>query len=164
MLQSLESAIFLLYILSVTPSSPNPVDLSPSTVDLLRSLGALSRGCLTREADLGVLIELSTQANRAGLLEKLSFHAKFLTQSFRIMKRLGPNGEGYEKLLTEFNASLETASTLIRTLLEEAPQEVRMHFASAYLSVTADSLHDFLELAHDLSWYKNWLIDQRNRH
>jgi len=41
-----------------------------------------------------------------GLLEELSFFSKFLDRTYRIMTRIGRNGEGYDRLASEFSEAV----------------------------------------------------------
>jgi hypothetical protein len=89
------------------------------------------------------------------------FHAKFVVKSQEVMKRIGPTGEGYDKLSTEFSASVEKASTLLKTLVKEAPDEVKEQFVRMFFPVDQDSLSRLMKLFVDLSWVKNWQVDGR---
>jgi hypothetical protein len=142
-------------------NSPVP-NLSPSTIDLLGTLDAESRGRLQRRDDFGVLLDLGSSPDRASALEELAFRAKFLTRTFRIMQRIGREGTGYDRLETEFAASMDVARGHMRTLLGEAPEDVRERFASSYFSMSPAGLGNLMALMGDLTWYKNWLLDSRH--
>ncbi len=136
------------------------MDLSSTTASLLATLDKLSHNTLGRRTDLGVLIELATLERQQDTLDELSFTAKFLHRSLGIMRRIGKDGNGYDKLESEFKGNLQKASTLVGTLIRNAPEETRQHFTSTYLGLTPGALENFMMLLHDLSWYKNWLIDR----
>lgn len=136
------------------------MELSRSTRELLALIVTFSGNRLTRQNDLGALIEVAHRTGRTTALDELSFHAKFISKSYGIMKRIGKDGEGYDKLLDEFNTSLAKARTLTSTLLGDATADVETRFAATYLAMTAEALQNFLALLYDLSWYKNWLIDK----
>lgn len=139
---------------------------SRATIELLASLDKFSHSKLTRRHDLGVLIELSALGDRTNLLEEISFLAKFISKTFGIMTRIGKKGEGYEKLLHEFHEAIGKMTTLLHTLLQAAPAATRQHFSLVYLCMTQESVQHLLALCYDLSWYKNWLIDnpEQRRH
>lgn len=136
------------------------MQLGQSTVELLSSLDALSNHKLTCRNDLGLLIELATLLERPDVLERLSFHGKFVSKTYGIMQRVGKENQGYENLTREFTVALEQVRTLVDTLLSSAPLETKQAFSSTYLSLTPESLRHLLALSYDLSWYKNWLIDR----
>jgi len=133
--------------------------LSPSSSNLLLALERLSRNKLTCREDLGVLLELARERGADEELEELSFQAKFAARAFTIMKRIGRNGEGYDRLAAEFGASLEKVRALATMLLQGAQPDVRGRLHSTYLVMTPESLERLLALLYDLSWYKNWRID-----
>ena len=131
----------------------------PSTENLLSSLDALSGNKLTRRADLGVLLECALKHQEKSALHELCFLAKFISKAHAIMTRIGKDGEGYEKVLNEFKANLEKATSLARTLIGQAPTHIQEEFATTYFAMTPTSFQNLLDLFYDLSWYKNWLID-----
>jgi len=135
------------------------MQLHPSTRKLLDALQSFSQNKLSRREDLGILIELATRHDMHTALDDLSFLAKFLHKTYGLMHRIGKDSDGYEKLSREFGENLEKAATLVRTLIENGPEEVTKRFTSEYLGLRADALENFLELMYNLSWYKNWLID-----
>ena len=136
------------------------MDNSPSTASLLTALEQLSGGKLRRQEDLGALIELGKRHNGDNTLADLSFHAKFVSNAYRIMKRIGPGADGFDKLSQEFNTGIAKVSTLLRTLIDTADRPYRERFESAYFSMNPDALENLLALCYDLSWYKNWLLEQ----
>lgn len=137
------------------------MDNSPSTASLLALLDQMSGGKLRRQEDLGALIELGKRHRLDDTLADLSFHAKFVSNTYRIMKRIGPGAEGFDKLSLEFNSGIEQVSALIRTLITEADPASRERLHGEYLSLTPDALENLLALCYDLSWYKNWLLEQK---
>jgi hypothetical protein len=139
------------------------LQLGKHTVDLLASLDVFSGYKLTRHNDLGLLVELASRHSLTALLDELSFQAKFVTKTHGIMQRIGMQDDGYDKLSREFTTSIEKSTSLIKTLLPNAPVEDRQQFTSTYLTMTQESLQHLLALCYDLSWYKNWRMDQRRR-
>jgi hypothetical protein len=135
--------------------------LSPSTSTLVDALDVFSQHKLTRKNDLGVLVELATQSNAKAALGELSFTAKFISRTYGIMRRIGPQDAAYGGLSRQFAEQLEKAEALERSLLQHASAATRGDFASAYHDRTPEALDRHLALLYDLSWYKNWLIDHR---
>jgi hypothetical protein len=133
-----------------------------STEALLSTLETLSANRIRHKDDLGLVLKLALTGGRTDALEQLSFYAKFTSRSYGIMKRIGAGAEGYDKLEMEFGESLEKVKQLIEEVFRAAPPEVREQFRRRYLSLTPDAMQQLVELLHDVSWYKNWLIDQRS--
>ena len=136
------------------------MQLSEATRSVLGELDALSSRRLSRREDLGTLIELAEQSDQRARLEELSFYAKFISRSHRIMERIGRTGEGYDRFNSEFINALERCRNLMRMLLSNAPPPTRKRLEEAYLRLSPSSLKAILALAYDLSWYKNWLLDR----
>jgi len=86
------------------------------------------------------------------------FPSKFLVNTNTVMKRIGKDAEGYGKLSYEFTENLEKASTFIRLLVKEAPDDVKKHFTSTYFGMTHGGLNSLMELLYDITWLKNWKL------
>jgi hypothetical protein len=97
------------------------------------------------------------------ILDELGFYAKFLHRTYGIMTRIGRDGDGYERLSHGFSEAVGKIRTLISSLLSGAPEDVRDRFAATYLPMSREGLDNLLSLCHDLSWYKNWLIDTKRQ-
>ena len=134
--------------------------LQPSTIELLSRLDAFSANRLSRRDDLGILIELAAQSGKTATLDDLSFQGKFVSKCHGIMSRIGPEGNGYDKLAAELATNLDKAKILLISLLESSTSEVRRHFEMTYLSMTPNAFRNLLALFYDLSWYKNWHLDK----
>ena len=134
---------------------------SSSTVSLLAALDTASRGQLKRRDDLGILLDLGASPDQSAALVDLAFRSKFLTRTFGIMQRIGREGNGYDRLESEFAANMEVARGHLRSLLSGAPDTVRDRFSSSYLAPTPGGLSNLMALLGDLAWYKNWLLDSR---
>jgi hypothetical protein len=135
------------------------MDFRPSTASLLRTLERASGGKLSRQNDLGTLLELGNGEELSAILADLSFHAKFVSHAYRLAQRIGTGAEGYDKLSHELNAGIATVTSLTRVLLAHAEEPVRQRFLTTYLETSPESLSNLLALCYDLSWYKNWMLD-----
>ena len=134
---------------------------SSSTVSLLAALDTASRGQLKRRDDLGILLDLGVSPDLSAALVDLAFRSKFLTRTFGIMQRIGREGNGYDRLESEFAANMEVARGHLRSLLSGAPDTVRDRFSSSYFALTPGGLSNLMALLGDLAWYKNWLLDSK---
>jgi hypothetical protein len=128
---------------------------------LLDTLDALSQRRLNHREDLGILLDLGALPNRSATLDDLAFRAKFLTRTFGIMQRIGREGNGYDRLESEFAVNMDAARGHLRSLLAGAPDNVRDHFSSTYLAFNTGGLSNLMALLGDLAWYKNWLLDSK---
>ena len=134
---------------------------SSSTLSLLAALDTASRGQLKRRDDLGIVLDLGASPGRSAALADLAFRSKFLTRTFRIMQRIGREGNGYDRLESEFAVNLDAARGHLRSLLSGAPDTIRDHVSSTYLAFNTGGLSNLMALLGDLAWYKNWLLDSK---
>lgn len=109
--------------------------------------------------EIGNLVDLARTPGKLELLEDAIFHAKFITKSYGVMKRIGADGEGYGKMAGEFQASMEKVSTLLRTLVKESPDDVKGKFVRIFFSLDQESMSRLVNLLHDLTIVKNWRVD-----
>ena len=133
--------------------------ISQETSALISSVQAFSRNKLRHADDLAILVELSHLHHRDQVLDDICFLSKFLINASTVMKRIGRDGEGYDKLSREFSENLEKANTFVRLLVKEAPEDVKRHFVSSYFGLTPVALESLMQLLYDISWLKNWNID-----
>jgi len=135
------------------------MELSSPVAVHLAALDLLSHNRLACRPDLALLLELAYRAQQEKDLEELSYLGKFCARTFGIMRRIGRNGEGYDRLSAELSANLEKVRSLLRSLLSTKPGNPAEEFAVRYLALTPESVQNLLALMHDLSWHKNWSID-----
>lgn len=114
---------------------------------------------LRMQTEVGLLLDLARAQGKMQVFEDLSFHAKFLSKSFDLMKRIGPDGEGYDKVAAEFQAGLEKTNALTKTLVKESPDSVKHHFTELFFHLRQENLSAFMSLLRDLAWVKNWMVD-----
>jgi hypothetical protein len=136
--------------------------VSQETASFIAALQEYSKGTLRHADDLASLIELSRLNSQRHVLDDVCFLSKFLVNTNTVMKRIGRDAEGYSKLSFEFTENLEKASTFIRLLVKEAPDDIKKHFTSTYFGMTQGGLNALMELLYDITWLKNWEIDHRS--
>jgi hypothetical protein len=131
--------------------------------DFIESVDAYSRHRLTHKEDLAVLMQVSRDEGKAAVFDDLTFHAKYIHRIFGIMKRTPPDSDAYPKIAQEFRDGIEKVTTMMRTLMKEAPDDVKREFTEKFFSMKHESLENLLSVAYDLSWIKNWNIDHENK-
>ncbi len=135
--------------------------LTQSTRTLLSSINESSGKTLKRSLDLGTLLQIAEEHSKHSLLDDLAFSSKFIIKSFELMQRIGRDGNGYEKLSSEFTAQISKSQTVLRQLLDSSDAATQAHFSGQYLEMNTLTMQNLMQLYHDLSWYKNYQIDQR---
>jgi hypothetical protein len=108
---------------------------------------------------VGAFLESARSSGQIELFLEAAFLAKFVTKSFGIMKRIGVDGDGYDKLSAESESNLAKAASLLRSLNERLPVDMRRKYEVSFFSLTQDSLAQFLVLLEDLTAVKNWTLD-----
>lgn len=135
------------------------MELRTETAQFLVDLESYANRKLTYHREIGLLLDLARSTDKIQVFEDAAFFAKFLSKSFDIMKRIGPDGEGYDKVSAEFQSAMEKASTLVKTLIKESPPEVKEDFLNKFLRLDQGSLSAFVNLVKELAWVKNWTVD-----
>ena len=136
--------------------------MNPQSQRLVRELQIFSGNRIERPEDLCLLLDLSAAADgTSSVMNELSFSAKFLHNTSRILTRIGSDATGYDALSREFGQVIEKVLLILRSLIQDAPESAQREFAERYLEMTPSSMKNLLSLMQDVSWYKNWLIDHR---
>lgn len=129
------------------------------TAEFLDQLEKYANRKLHFRPEVGTLIEIAKDSGKAQVFEDIVFFAKFISNSSKVMSRVGVMGEGYEKLAVEFKESLEKVSTLLKTLVKDSPEEIKTVFTHRFFQLDQESLEMFMKLLSDLTWVKNWVVD-----
>jgi len=136
----------------------HPVD--PATLETLKSLDALSSHSLLRRDDLAILLDVAAASGRQDVLDTLCFEAKFVSQSIRLLERVGMAAADVQRLKQELASSLERAGSSLRMLLSATGDAERVRMEDEYLALRPDAAQNLITLCHDLRWYKNLQIDR----
>lgn len=130
---------------------------------LVNHLNDISSGTLKHAATLQILLETAGKAGLHRTLSDLAFDAKFCHKTHGIMKRIGADGEGYDKLALEFTDGIERCRMQLEQILSHIEGSEKQEIERKFLVMTPAGMQNLLELLHDLSWYKNYQIDAENR-
>jgi hypothetical protein len=135
------------------------MNLRPQTLGFLRELERSAARKLNYPEDVGHLLEASGRARKLAMFEEAIFLAKFITKSLAVMKRIGVDGEGYDKLSAEFQTSLRRAASLLGEISLSAPAEIRQSVEKRFLDLTQESVDRLMKLMADLTAVKSWVLD-----
>lgn len=133
--------------------------LRAETLNFLRELERFSDRTLNYRDEVGLLIEVANQKGKTGAFDDAIFLAKFITKSTAVMKRIGVDGEGYDKLSTEVQSNIQKVSAILRDILDVVPEEARRSMTPFFFSLTQESLEHLVLLLSDLAIVKNWVLD-----
>lgn len=135
--------------------------ISSQTNILISAVQAFSGNQLVHADDCALLAETAALSGMDVALAELCFTAKFLHKTFQLMKRIGPMGEGYDSLSTEFESNISKARELMNRIAEAMPDEDRERFSRTYLALAGPAFGAMMELVRDLNWMKNYSLDQK---
>jgi hypothetical protein len=133
--------------------------LRQETLAFLRELELASNRKLNYPEVTGRFVEISRTGGRDEVFDEVIFLAKFITKSAGVMRRIGVDGEGYDKLSAEFKSSLEKGASLLEALNRELPDEVKKEHETRFSAMTHESLEQLVSLMQDLALVKNWVLD-----
>jgi hypothetical protein len=137
------------------------MELQNGTTQFIEDLQKHYGRTLSFPLEVGFLID---QTNLQGLNQPFLdaiFHAKFAIKSREVISRIGRDSEGFDKLSSEFQTSVEKASTLLKTIVKESDDAGKQHFVREFFSLDQASFSRLMLLFEDLSWVKNWDVDGR---
>jgi uncharacterized protein (UPF0147 family) len=133
--------------------------LRAETLDFIRELERFSDRSLKYPNDIGYLVDAAVRNRKVATFNEAIFLAKFITKSLGVMKRIGVDGEGYDKLSDEFQENLRKVTSLLKDIVEGVPEEVRRSQTALFFNLTQESLDRLMSLLSDLAIVKNWVLD-----
>ncbi len=113
--------------------------------------------------DIAKLIELVKGRNQEKLFDDILFLAKFISHARTIIIRVGSESEETQKLSRELHQQMDAVTRLLRTIWNDAPGDDRNAMISKYLTLDHAHLADLFSLLYELSWIKNYTLDQNGR-
>ncbi|MEX1140206.1 MAG: hypothetical protein WEB33_13050 [Bacteroidota bacterium] len=133
--------------------------LRSETVQFLAALELSANQKFNFREEIGILLDEARRRGTMQVFEDLAFFAKFLSKSFDLMKRISPDGEGYDKVAGEFRSTMEKSTTFLKTLVKETPDEVKRKFSERFFRLDQESLSALMGFMKEFAWVKNWMVD-----
>jgi hypothetical protein len=133
--------------------------LRTETIDFLHKLEQSSNRKLYYPDEVGHLLEAARQSQQMAAFEEALFLAKFVSKSFGVMRRIGVDGEGFDKLSSEFEASLRKVSSLLKEISDSSADDIKREQEKQFFGLNPDSLDRLVNLMADLAILKNWTLD-----
>ena len=139
--------------------------LLPEVNKILTEVDGLSNNRLYFRDDLEILIKIAQQSDKLGLLEEISFHAKFSNGLLKVIQRKDPVIEEtfFLKASGEYKDSLQKVVKLVEDLLKEGNDFIRKIFKGKYLELNQQCLSNLNNLCSDLSYLKLYFNDLKDR-
>ncbi len=104
------------------------------------------------------MFDCSVEYGRQLEFSDIIFTAKFLHNALKSIKRT-ENAENKDKLLLEYQAKVEKIKQDLEFIWSDFSDAQKSVFKSTFLENTHDSFENFNKLIEDLSWVKNYEID-----
>jgi hypothetical protein len=131
------------------------------TLEFIRELERSSNHKLFFPAEVGHLLDAARQDNKMRDFEDAIFLGKFITKSTGVMKRIGPDGDGYDKLSSEVQAGIQKASALLIGINESCLDDVRQRYSTTFFAISHEALERLMRLFADLALVKDWVLDKK---
>lgn len=135
------------------------LQISDETKSFINEVNIFSKNRLQKIEDLEILTELSEKDNNQNVFNDIIFISKFMTNALTIMKRIGVAGDGYDKLITEYNKGMNDVKSKIELIINNLDSEKKDRFNKKYFQITHESMSNFVILLSDLTWVKNWKLE-----
>jgi len=135
--------------------------IRPETSEFLRELERSSNRKLVFPNDVGQLLESARHHGLMDAFDEAIFFAKFVTKSTTVMKRIGPDGEGFDKLSAEVGVGIEKASDLLKRLSAKCSAEIASRHSALFFSMNHEAVENLMGLFADLTLVKNWVVDKK---
>lgn len=135
------------------------ITIRQETEQFLTDLEEFANRRFVHGREIGALLDEAREKGMMQVFEDLVFNAKFLSKTFDLLGRIGPDGEGFQKISQEFQTNLENANTQVKTLIKESPEPLKQRMVESFLRLDQQSMSAFMALVRELAWVKNWTLD-----
>jgi hypothetical protein len=135
------------------------MNIRPDIAEFVAELEVFGKRKLNYPLEVGEILQIVVQTGLAGEFEELTFQAKFLTRTQDVMKQIGHEALGFEKLSTEFQSGIKKSLDVLKMLIGRAGTEITQKYSDAFFTMETESFTRLMKLYSDLSWIKNWQID-----
>ena len=132
---------------------------------IFSNIDRLASGKLFHKEDLLRLIEMTLKNNNLGLLEDLSFQAKFSHGLMQIIKSSDSkvDEEYFSKIKIELTESILKIRSVFEKLIENADDFIKSIFVEKYLAMTQQSMVNLNNFCSDLGFLKLYLNDLKRK-
>jgi hypothetical protein len=137
------------------------MDLRTETSEFLRELESSSNRKLLFPGEVGELLDAARQHGLMEAFDESIFMAKFITKSTAVMNRIGPDGEGFDKLSAEVEAAIVKTVALLKDVSSKSADEVAKRHLALFFSMNRQAMENLMNLCADLTLVKNWVLDKK---
>jgi hypothetical protein len=137
------------------------MNVHPDIAEFVANLEVFRGRKLHYPWEVGELLQIVLQTGLTNEFEDLIFQAKFLTRAQEVMKKIGFEAEGFDKLSAEFQSELTRSRDLLKILLGRTTEDIMRKYSDTFFTMETEGLFHLMQFYSDLSWIKNWQIDGR---
>jgi ABC-type multidrug transport system fused ATPase/permease subunit len=135
------------------------MNVRPDIAEFVANLEAFGNRKMNYPMEVGEILQIAFQTGLINEFEELVFHAKFLTRAQDVMKHIGYEAEGFEKLSTEFQLGIQKSTDVLKMVVGRASEDVILKYSDTFFATETDCFVRLMKFYSDLSWIKNWQID-----
>ncbi len=135
------------------------MNIRPDIAEFIVKLEVFGKRKLNYPLEVSELLQTAVQNGLISEFEELIFQAKFLTRTQDVMKQIGNEAQGFEKLSMEFHSGVEKSINLLKILVGKVPTDISQKYLDTFCAMETESFAHLMKLHSDLSWIKNWQID-----
>ena len=133
--------------------------IRPDIAEFVANLEVFGKRKMNYPMEIGEILQIAFQTGMTKEFEELIFQAKFLIRTRDVMKHIGYETEGFEKLSTEFQSGLKKSMDSLKMLVGSAAEDVTQKYYNTFFAMETESFDRLMKLYSDLTWIKNWQID-----
>lgn len=111
--------------------------------------------------EIEYLMDLAERNNFKQLFDDLIFRAKFITNAYNLLSRVGAESSETTKLSIELKKNLDIAFDIIRRMISKAPDELRTIFRERFEGNDNHNRENLFGFLYELSLLKNYFLDKR---
>jgi hypothetical protein len=137
------------------------MSVRPQTLEFIKELERSSNHKLSFPTEVGRFLDAARQDKKMNIFEEAIFLGKFITKSAGVMKRIGPDGDGYDKLSSEVQAGIQKASSLLKSISESRPDDADAIQSTMFFAMNHEALERLMRLFGDLALVKDWVLDKK---
>ena len=133
----------------------------PDIAEFVANLEVFGKRKLNYPVEIGEILQIAFQTGLTNEFEELIFQAKFLTRTQDVMRKIGNEAEGFEKLSAEFQTGINRSMELLKILVGSSSVDIIRKYSDTFFAMETEGFLRLMNLYSDLSWIKNWQIDGR---
>lgn len=130
------------------------MEISNDTMAVINYLDDFTKGNLRKKNDFSVILEICAAYDNADTLNRLVFTGKSLWNIYSKLRKVGSNTEGIELLQKETERCCNEMTVYLKDIISYSDEDLQKRFDDVYFQLTRGCVKNLIDLAHDLSKFK----------